>query len=243
MTPMSSARTHDLARAVVGAAEEVFGSVEAVRGQIVALHREVADAGGVLCADDISSLAPGIRSRLATAGDLVVGLGLIMTPGLLSDQSLRLEWWQSEPDEEEAVALQVDLNPDSPGFYDYEVAEWFDEPRRSGGRHIVGPYVDVHGTGRYVFTFTAPVLCDGGFLGVAGADVSAPRLERRLLEELGSEPDVVITNSEQRVVLSTSPRTLPGDLLMDSDDAERAAVEVALPDLPWRLRVANPPKH
>src|SRR3712207_5886241 len=104
--------------------------------------------------------------------------------------------------------------PASLDFYDYPATEWFDVPRRIRRRHVVGPYVDVHGTGRYLLTLTSPLLDDGDFLGVVGADVPVNRFENHLLRALdpGVDP-VLVLNGEGRVVLSTSPRWLVGDLL------------------------------
>ncbi len=78
------------------------------------------------------------------------------------------------------------------GFYDYTATDWFDVPRRTGLRHVVGPYVDVHGTGRYLLTLTGPVLAAGEFLGVVGADVPVSRFETHLLEVLGAVDGAVL---------------------------------------------------
>ena len=78
---------------------------------------------------------------------------------------------------------------------------------------MVGPYVDVHGTGQYLLTFTEPVIADGQFLGVVGADVPVSRFESHLLRELGAvDAPFVLLDEERRVVLSTSPRWLVGAL-------------------------------
>src|SRR5690606_29758957 len=101
------------------------------------------------------------------------------------------------------------------GFYDYAAAEWFVVPQQRGRRHVVGPYVDVHGTDLYLLTLTMPIVADGHFLGVAGADVPVARFETLVLRELGDVPsggDLVVVNTEGRVVLSTSARWLIGSL-------------------------------
>lgn len=238
---MSRGRTPSavqIRRSVVSVAEEVFDAVEVVRQQAVQLHRAVQRRGEEIRGEDISQLRHGIQARLTQGAGLVIGLGLIVAPDLLEDQPLRLEWWQREPGEEQPSALQVDLNRLSPGFYDYEAAEWFDVPRRTGHRHVVGPYVDVHGTGRYLLTFTAPVESDGRFLGVAGADVPVAWLEMRLLRELGTGRDMVIVNPDGRVVLSTTQHWLAGDLVRGGEEAPCAYQR--LPALPWRLGVISP---
>ena len=57
---------------------------------------------------------------------------MIVAPGLLPNERRHLEWWQYLPGREQPSALHVDLNPDSLGFYDYDTAEWFSVPRRTG---------------------------------------------------------------------------------------------------------------
>jgi methyl-accepting chemotaxis protein-like sensor len=144
---------------------------------------------------------------------------------------LRLEWWQVDPAGGRLRTLEPDLRPTSLGYYDYTAAEWFDVPRRTGLRHVVGPYVDVHGTGRYLLTLTEPVVVDGEFVGVVGADVPVRRFETHLLQVLGRLPDpFVLVNGEDRVVLSTAPRCLVGELLTPGP---ARAVDIA--GTPWRL--------
>jgi hypothetical protein len=115
----------------------------------------------------------------------------------------------------------------------------------------MGPYVDAHGTDRYLLTFTVPVLADGAFLGVVGADVPVARLERHLLRawalqgvgrhdngvgeqvgEVGAQ--VMIINSHGRVVVSNYAGALSGDLLPGS--AHPPSKRVDLTDVPWQLQ-------
>lgn len=100
-------------------------------------------------------------------------------------------------------------------------------PRRTGSRHVAGPYVDVHGTDGYMLTFTVPMEVDGRFLGVAGADVLVTRFESVVLGRLGRH--AVLANEEGRVVVSTSSRWITGCLLPD----EGRPPAVPLPRLPW----------
>jgi hypothetical protein len=223
---------------VTSVVEEVFTMVRDVRDDALRLHQDATARRGRLSGTDVSALGPSIRSRLRQHAGLIIGLGLIIAPDVLDDESLRLEWWQHEPGGSEPAALEVDLNRLSLGFYDYEAAEWFSVPRHSGSRHVVGPYVDVHGTGNYVLTFTMPLTAGEDFMGGAGADVSAASFEARLLEELAETAPAVILNADDRVVFSTSPRWLAGSRV----PAETAAAELQLADLhtlPWRLGTAR----
>ena len=182
-------------------------------------------------------LADRVRELLGSAGQLAVGLGLVVAPG--PQRELQLRWWQTDPATGRLVALHPDLRPASLGFYDYTAADWFEVPRRTGARHVVGPYVDVHGTGQYLLTFTEPVIADGQFLGVVGADVPVSRFESHLLRELGAvDVPFVLLDEEGRVVLSTSPRWLVGALTGPPE--EPAAPGAPIAGAPWRLHLTGP---
>lgn len=233
MSPGVAAGWAPCRRAVSAVVEEVFDVVGAVRDQALDRHAAAAGRGERLAVADVATLGEQVRAWLRRPGGLVTGLGLIVAPGLLTDRHLHLEWWQVEPGRPEPRALRVDLNPESTGFYDYTAAEWFDAPRRSGTRHIEGPYVDVHGTGEYLFTFTVPVTADGAFLGVAGADVPVSAWEDRLVHALPDGGDAVVLNAAGRVVLSSSSSWLVGELVPD-ELVQQAAGE-NLPPLGWRI--------
>ncbi len=204
----------------------VFGTVAAVRSAAL----RPAACEGFRTGEPV--LGDDVRDLLLEPGQLAVGLGLVVAPR--HELPLRLEWWQVDPTGGRLRTLEPDLRPTSLGYYDYTAAEWFDVPRRSGRRHVVGPYVDVHGTGRYLLTLTEPVVVDGEFAGVAGADVPVRRFEAHLLQVLGRSPGAfVLLNGEDRVVLSTAPRWLVGELV-GPEDVSSAAV-TAIDGTPWRL--------
>lgn len=217
---------------ITAAVDEVFCVVGAVRDEALALHRTATQQGRRLVAADVAALGDHVRQQLQQPGSLVVGLGLIVAPDVLADRHLHLEWWQAVPGRLEPQPLRVDLDPASTGFYDYASAEWFDAPRRTRLRHVEGPYVDVHGTGAYVLTLSMPIVAGGAFLGVAGADVPASWLEDRLPDGLDGAGDVVVVNAVGRVVLSSSPDWLVGELVPPR--RLRTASEEDLGGLPWR---------
>ena len=211
--------------------EGVFRSVEELAKETLELHRARVARGEVLTDLDVTSLGPLIRRMLHQPGEIALGLGLILEPGLLATHPRRLEWWESDGSAE-PTKLQVDLNPESLGFYDYEANEWFAVPRTTRRRHIAGPYVDVHGTGRYLLTLTIPLIADGEFLGVAGADVALSRFETLVLRQLGRRSEAVVVNAERRVVVSTTSRWITGSLCPCSDPQPHS-----LPALPWEVFV------
>ena len=218
--------------AVSRVVEQVFRTVACVHDAALrSVAREGLESGrAVLPADT--------RELLRDPGQLAVGLGLVVAPRPREGLPLRLEWWQVDPDGGSLRTLEPDLRPDSLGYYDYTATEWFDVPRRTGLRHVVGPYVDVHGTGRYLLTLTAPVVAGGEFVGVTGADVPVRRFETHLLQALGTRPAAfVLVNDEGRVVLSTVPRHLVGSLL--TDEVDELVDGAPVDGVPWRVFLAG----
>jgi hypothetical protein len=228
---VTAGRDAEVARvleAVAQVVERVFATVAEVHAAVLRPAARDGLAAGRPVLDD------GVRELLHGPGQLAVGLGLVVAPRPERGLPLRLEWWQVDPESGRLRTLEPDLRPTSLGYYDYTATEWFDVPRRTGRRHVVGPYVDVHGTGRYLLTLTEPVVLDGEFVGVAGADVSVRRFENHLLHQLGRAPTpFLLLNEEDRVVLSTSPRRLVGSLLAAEDVAAGPCADV--PGVPWRL--------
>ena len=129
--------TQALVTSVEAVVERVFDAVERLRGHVLDRWSSVITLQEPLRGKDIAGLRDGVLELLAEQRDLVVGMGLIVTPGLLPDEQRRLEWWQYVPGHREPAALRVDLNPDSMGFYEYESADWFAIPRSSGRRRTL----------------------------------------------------------------------------------------------------------
>jgi hypothetical protein len=76
-----------------------------------------------------------------------------------------------------------------------------------------------------------PIVVDGTFLGVAGADVPMSRFESIVLRTLGTACDAVVVNDEDRVVVSTSSRWITGSRLADADLAPAKPMS----RVPWRI--------
>lgn len=240
---MTQKATHSMEHAhdvVLDLIEDIFGAITPIHDAAVEGYRAAHQRGEPLSGRDITALREPICDLLRRPDAAVVGLGFIAAPGSLADEPLRLEWWQRAGASATLAQLEVDLNPDSLGFYDYEAAEWFTVPRKTRRRHVVGPYVDVHGTGRYIITAVMPVVCDEAFLGVAGADVPVNQFEARLLRQIGvRDLELVIVNSQQRVVLSTTSKWLTGSLV-PADEAGSDTPSLPVRDSPWRLYLPDP---
>jgi hypothetical protein len=227
--------------AVTDAVERVFGTVADVHAAAVRSLEPVArDGADGAPAGDAPELGTAVRRLLSSPGQLATGLGVILAPQAGTgrpghDVPVRLHWWQLDPDNDRLLSLDPDLKPSSAGFYDYTAAPWFAVPRETGRRHVVGPYVDVHGSGQYLLTLTEPVVAEGRFLGVAGADVPVSRFEVRLLGGLGTLAQAfLLVNEEGRVVVSTSPRWLVGSLVPPAGGLGAGA---RVGGVPWRLHL------
>ena len=228
-----------LAGCVESLAERVFGALTVLRDLVLEL---AAGSGPTeqLQRKDIAGIRQATLGLLLEHRDVVVGMGLIAARGLLTDDRRRLQWWQFGPGRDEPSPLRVDLDPDSLGFYDCDSADWFSVPRSSGRRHVVGPYIDAHGTDRYLLTFTVPISSARSFLGVVGADVPVAVFENTMLRTWGRQDrDVMIINSQGRVVVSNSTRALAGDLVIEAAGRGVGGAAIDLPDMPWQVRVTS----
>ena len=215
MTELTVARDAAAAAASVADALERFCA-----GVFTPLH-EMADvvaaalpAGRRPVSADLAGVEPLAAAQLARPDQLVVGSGLIAHPDLIEDAPWHLAWWTAGADGRIAP-LRVESDPARDGFRDYTVLEWWAVPRRTGRRHITGPYVDYLCTDEYTLTFTVPVhRPDGSMTAVTGSDVYVARVERLLLPSMraAGRPATVV-NAAGRVVVSTFSAHVTGSLV------------------------------
>jgi hypothetical protein len=207
----TSAQALEVAEAIGGLLESVFAAVERARVTVTGLLSRTPSPATA----DLSRLARGFRAEL---GGLVVGLGFVAAPGLLTDVPAWLEWWQLRPDGG-VRPLLLDLDPATSAYSDYTHWDWYALPRDSHRRAISGPYVDYLCTDEYSLTLAAPVHGpDGSFAGVAAADVYLRHFDAvavPALRALGCPAFLV--NPRGRVVASTTASRLPGDLVRGLD--------------------------
>ena len=207
--------TEALARDVSTFCEERFGDV----GAIAAL------ASGPLSAEvprrSSLTIERHVLGLLASTDPPLAGAGVVVAPYVLTDEPYWLEWWLAGPDNApgEATRLAADVNPDSVAFRDYTTLAWFEEPQQTGERGITGPYVDYLCTDQYTLTFTAPLVSDGRFLGVAGVDVLARWFEHHLFVLVDDRHQLdegcVVVNRTGRVVACPSGSSVTGDLIRE----------------------------
>ncbi|GAA4084260.1 cache domain-containing protein [Nocardioides kongjuensis] len=162
---------------------------------------------------DLAAVEPVVVPVLSDLGQPVQGAGFVAAPGALQDAEWWLEWFARDTDGR-PQRLITHSEPQAIGFYDYQHLPWYVVPRESGQRHVTGPYVDYLCTEEYTLTFTVPVLVEGRFCGVGGADVAVKNAEQALLPPLrASEHRIAVVNGFGRILSSNSGRHLCGDLL------------------------------
>lgn len=190
-----------------------------------------------------SDLAP-VQERIVASiveDDALVGMGFVPAPLVIAGQERAMMWWQRN--DGRTTRLRLNFDRSSIDVYDYVEMEWFQQPAAGRARVAMGPYVDYSGSELYIVTTAVPVLVDGRFVGVTGADLLFGELERRLVDALRKEPfEAVIVNAERRVIAANSPRWVLGTRLAAAPEVGRAeggvvyaAVEPLLPGMGWVL--------
>jgi hypothetical protein len=211
-----------VADAAAGIAAEIERFCEAVFEPLRTMAHAVAaaiPAGRQPALAELAAVEPQAVSQLRRADGLVAGSGLVADPHLIIDAPWHLAWWTAGPGGR-VEPLRVVSDPAEDGFRDYTLLEWWAVPRRTGRRHITGPYVDYLCTDALTLTFTVPVhRPDGSMAGVVGSDVYVARAERLLLPALraGGRPATVV-NAAGRVVVSTFSGHATGSLVRTRPD-------------------------
>jgi Cache domain len=201
-----------LLASVTDAIAGVMDSVAALGAEMAALAAAV---GGTrpLRQGDLASLRPHAAGLLRRHQSLVAGTGVVLAPSVLAGAARWIQWWWAD-DQGAVNQLDVDLDPGSAEFYDYTTTEWYREPARSGRQWVTGPYVDYICTRKYTFTLSSPLLLAGRFLGVAGADILADRVEHLALPGLVAlGRTAVLVSGNGRVIASNDAAIRPGAIL------------------------------
>lgn len=225
------------ARALAAPIERVFAELDPLARALSAIVGGVWSRGAELRSADLTQLV-SLAVDILRGDGMLVGAGVVMEPGLLSDVDRWLEWRQLDLEgRPRPLLLDVDTSSEDP--YDYPQMEWFRIPRDEGRRMVGGPYFDYRGADRFALTFAVPVVVEGTFVGMAGADVPLSQLESELLPVLRRIPSrAALVNHEGRVVTANTPTFATGERLRP--DAETHEVPVVA-DLSWRLLVKVQP--
>ena len=230
-----------LAAAASAVLEPVYARLESLAGTVVATRPR---RGGW----SESHLGPVKEELVRLLGEdrIAIGLGYVAAPGEVDGQERFMAWWQRHGDR--VSRLRLNFDPTSIDVYDYLQMEWFQLAREGRRRVAFGPYVDYSGSDLYIVTATVPVVADGRFVGVVGADVVVSELERRMVDVLRRAPtDAVLVNAERRVIAANSPRWVVGGRLaaMPADGADVGADHfLAVAELPvgngWVVALSRP---
>ncbi|WP_099022954.1 PDC sensor domain-containing protein [Mycolicibacterium palauense] len=241
----------DLAERASGTLEPVYRQLEQVSAEVLGSWSQRAG----LTEARLSGLHR-LLVELLQSGDAAWGIGFVAAPFVVDGKERYLAWWQRRA--ERVARLRLNFDPTSIDVYDYLQMDWYRLAQRGQARVAYGPYVDYSGSDMYTITATVPVVADGEFLGVAGADLVVGEVERGLLEVLSqTSDDAVIVSSERRVIAANTPRWLvgsklaampavadPGAVDAVSGDALPGEAFRAVADLPlgtgWTLALAAP---
>lgn len=223
----------EIAGALASPVERVFDELAPIAVAFAAVAAK-ASVEGRATSGDLVAIRPLVE-RVLTGDTLLVGAGVVLEPGYLADRDRHLEWRQLGADRT-PEALLLDIDPSSDDPYDYPEMEWFRVPRDETRRMVGGPYFDYRGADRFALTFALPVVIDGVFAGVAGADVALAHLEAELLPVLRRVPSrAALLNHERRVVTANTPHFVTGARVRLDDPAAALAVHPVLADLGWSL--------
>lgn len=204
----SQAKTTRLAAAAADVLEPIYAHLERLR---TALEEHFTQIGEAVAPEEVPAARELIAEFIATE-PLVYGSGFVAEVGAIRGEERQLHWWNRHGDG--IAPLQLNLQLDSLDSYDYTEMEWFTRARTGSSRVAFGPYVDYAGSDLYTITTSVPVMLNGRFVGVAGADVDYQLLEERLVDVLlDADHQAVVLTPAWRVIASNSPRFMVGDRL------------------------------
>jgi hypothetical protein len=139
----------------------------------------------------------------------IVGVGIVWEAVDTTAGGSRMLWWRAD---EGVVAPKMHVyNPESDSYYDYERSEWYRAARVSEGLAIVGPFIDAWGTDDHAITPSLGIVDEAGkLIGAAAADLDVPVITGQLARILRPYPELVLADSEDRVVAANYPLLSPG---------------------------------
>lgn len=209
----------------------------------------IAAAGPSLRAAELDLLVEGlVVPELARPDPLLIGAGFIAAPQYVHDQDVHFAWWlgpiKSNPllaNTSAPTRLDLSARVYTEYLRDFRALEWYQVPESTHQTHITGPYVDHLCTCDYILTLTMPVRVGDEMVGVAGADIYVKRLERELLPVfLALDEPVIVLNEVGRVVVSTEPTMLVGDLLPNPRHSLAGYIQLPCPGTPLRIAIGTP---
>jgi hypothetical protein len=154
-------------------------------------------------ASDVASVRPAVLAALH-GHDEFHGCGFVVAVGELEDRPRHWEWFVR--DQAGGPARPLRLRVDESGeTYAYELLDAY--RRAASGRDAVaGPFLDFAGADRLIVSIYRPVMIDGRFVGLAGADLLLSGLERVIRPFLrSSATPLALINDAGRVIVANTP--------------------------------------
>lgn len=195
-----------------------------VDGLVTTLDGFAKDIGPVLASGGTfdavrSRITLGALQRIEAFPAYVKGTGVITEVGVMPDHPYWIQWWQRTEAGPVADNHHV-LDPSREDFYDYEMRDFVDVPRREHVPCAFGPYVDYGGVDDFDLTITVPIVVGDRFYGVTCVDVLVADLESWLSPLLAATGESYLINCERRVIVSNSATHGAGDLVTDDEGFE-----------------------
>ena len=208
-------------------------------GGFIALHRSMIATRGQLTASDLGVLDGTMLENLERFAPTMRGATVTVARDILRDRPRWMHWWVR--DEHGIRRLDVDHDPSSDGFYDYEVADWYLTPVGSGRTWLSDPYFDAGGAEAHLVTISVPAVDEGVTLGVATADLGLAEIDalcRPLIGTLAGPAALVSPGG--MIVCSTLPNHVSGSAL-DGPLADWLLAAAGLPhaDGPGGVRLSR----
>jgi DNA-binding FadR family transcriptional regulator len=195
-----------------------------VEGLVATLDGFAKDIGPVLTAGGTfdavrSRITLGALQRIEAFPAFVKGTGVITEVGVMPDHPYWIQWWQRTEGGPVADNHHV-LDPSREDFYDYEMRDFVDIPRREHVPCAFGPYVDYGGVDDFDLTITVPIVVGDQFYGVTCVDILVADLESWLSPLLAAAGESYLINCEGRVIVSNSATHGAGDLMAEDEGFE-----------------------
>ncbi len=233
---MTESAARRCARRLDAATESVFAALEELSDAFLAEWSDRLDDRGRFSTSDLAPLQTTVFDVL-DRHQAFDSAGFVVAEGTLSDRTRHLDWWHRTAAGSYEFLL-LNLDPDAADCYDYYAMDWFAVAAADHRRSVSGPLIDLPCADVYILTFAQPMVADGRFLGIAGADVAVSRFESALVPPLRElRTPAVLCNAERRVIASNGATLTTGEKLPSqpgSGDAWATVLPVTT-DLGWLL--------
>lgn len=174
-------------------------------GGLQALAADRAARRTPLVSGDLAELNEDLQASLEQFKGSICGVTVTLAPDRLADRRLWMQWLAHGQGQ-----LVPDLDPASPGYYDYTTADWYVEPLKVARETLSAPYFDEGGADEWIVTASVPVSDAHGVLGVTTADVDLAAVARLCAPALRRLPHAAALVTRTGVVVtSTDSAAMP----------------------------------